>query len=135
MAICAPLALALVGPAAARDGGDSRPEVRERGVCGRGSEARLRLRAGDGAIRVDTEVRTSRTGVWRLTILHERRIVIRARVRVTRSNGGIRRRIVLPDYVGADTVSVRAVAPSGETCSVAAMLPGSSRQVVGPMSH
>lgn len=126
MAICAPLALALAGPAAARDGGGGRAEVRERGTCGRGSEARLRLRADDGTIRADTEIRTSRTGVWRLTILHERRIVIRARIRVTRSNGGIRHRAVLPDYVGADTVSVRAVAPSGETCSVAATLPGSS---------
>jgi hypothetical protein len=127
VAICAPLALAiLAGPATARDGGDGRAEVRERGVCGRGGEARLRLRADHGAIRADTEIRTSRTGIWRLTILHERRIVVRARIRVTRSNGGVRHRDVFPDYVGADTVSVRAVAPSGETCSVVATLPGSS---------
>jgi hypothetical protein len=126
VAICAPLAMAiLAGPAQARDGG-GRAEVRARGVCGRGSEARLRLRADGGAIRADTEVRTSQTGVWRLTILHERRIVARARIRVTRSGGGLRHRAILPDFAGADSVSVRAVAPGGETCAVAATLSGSS---------
>jgi hypothetical protein len=125
VAVCAPLALATVpGAAQAKDGGD-RVEVRERGVCGRGSEARLRLRSEDGAIRADTEIRTTRPGVWRLTILHERRIVVRTRVRVTRSGGTLRHRAMLPDFSGADTVSVRAVAPSGETCAVAATLPGS----------
>ena len=125
VAVCAPLALATVpGAAQAKDGGD-RVEVRERGVCGRGSEARLRLRSEDGAIRVDTEIRTTRPGVWRLTILHERRIVVRTRVRVTRSGGTLRHRAMLPDFSGADTVSVRAVALSGETCAVAATLPGS----------
>ena len=116
----------LAAPALARDGGDDRVEVRERGVCGRGSEARLRLRADDERIRVDTEIRTGRTGVWRVTVLHERRIVLRARVRVTRSEGGLRHRAVLPDYAGADQVSVRAVAPSGESCTVAAVLAGDS---------
>ena len=125
VAVCAPLALAILpGAAQAKDGGD-RVEVRERGICGRGSEARLRLRSDGGAIRADTEIRTSRTGVWRLTILHERRIVVRTRVRVTRSGGALRHRAMLPDFSGADTVSVRAVAPSGETCAVAATLPGS----------
>ncbi len=110
-------------PAHARDDGD-RAEVRERGVCGRGSEARLRLRSDDGRIRVDTEIRTSRTGVWRVTVLHERRIVVRARVAVTRASGGLRHRAAVPDYAGADQVSVRAVAPGGESCAVAAVLPG-----------
>lgn len=119
----APLApLALAPPAQARD--DERVEVRARGVCGRGSEARLRLRADDGRIRVDTEIRTSRAGVWRLTLLHERRIATTARVRVTRASGTLRHRALLPDYAGADQVRVRAVAPGGESCTVAVTLPG-----------
>jgi hypothetical protein len=125
LVVCALVPALPAAPAVAREGGD-RAEVRERGVCGRGSEARLRLRADDGRIRVDTEIRTGRTGVWRVTILHERRIVLRARVRVTRSSGGLRHRAVLPDYAGADQVSVRAVAPSGESCAVAAVLGGDS---------
>jgi hypothetical protein len=117
------MGLALAPEAQARDGGD-RVEVRVQGVCGRGSAVRLRLRSEDGEIRVDTQIRTSRAGVWRLTVLHERRIAVRARVRATRAAGGLTHRVVLPDYPGAETVGVRAVAPSGETCSAAATIAG-----------
>ena len=112
-------ALASAPPAQARDDGE-RVEVRVEGDCGRTSSVRLRLRAEDGRIRVDTEVRTPRTGMWRLTVLHERRIVTRVRVRATRSGRGFEHRVVVPDYVGADAVSIRAVAPGGETCTAAA---------------
>ena len=120
---CALTPFALAPPAQARDDGE-RAEARARGVCGRGSEARLRLRADDGRIRVDTEIRTSRTGVWRLTLLHERRIAATTRARVTRASGALRHRALLPDYAGADQVRVRAVAPGGESCAVAVTLPG-----------
>lgn len=110
-------------PAADARGGAERTEVRVAGVCGRQSAERLRLR-GDGAqIRIDTEIRTRRTGVWRLTVLHERRIVMRPRVRAARDAGGLRHRAFVPDFSGADTISVRAVAPGGETCSATAVLP------------
>lgn len=121
---CALAPAALAAPAHAGDHEGERAEVRARGVCGRGSEARLRLRADDGRIRVDTEIRTSRAGVWRLTLLHERRIAETARVRVTRAAGVLRHRASVPDYAGADQVRVRAVAPGGESCAVAATLPG-----------
>ena len=117
-------ALASAPPAHARDGGE-RVEVRVDGDCGRTSSVRLRLRAEDGLIRVDTEVRTPRTGLWRLTVLHERRIVKRVRVRSTRGGRGFQHRVVVPDYVGADAVSIRAVAPGGETCTAAATVAGS----------
>ena len=74
----------------------------------------------------NTEIRTSRTGVWRLTVLHDRRIAVRTRVRVTRASVSLRHRAVLPDYAGADQVSVRAVAPSGESCTVGATLTASA---------
>ena len=118
VAVCA-FAPASADPAEARGGGD-RVEAGARGVCGRASSARLRLRAEDGEIRVDTDVRTSRTGVWRLTVLHERRVATRVRVRATRGSRGFHHRILLPDYEGADAVSVRATAPSGEICTAAA---------------
>jgi hypothetical protein len=117
-------ALAWAPPAQARAGGE-RVEVREEGVCGRTSSARLRLRAEDGRIRVDTEVRTPRTGLWHLTVLHERRTVTRVRVRATRAGRGFQHRVVVPDYVGADAVSIRAVAPGGETCTATATVAGS----------
>ena len=75
--------------------------------------------------------------LWRLTVLHERRIVVRgARARDARPTGASAHRALLPDFAGADAVSVRAVAPSGETCAVAATLPGGPEPpVLGPMSH
>ena len=113
-------------PAQARDGGGDRVEVRETGTCGRASAIRLRLRAEDGRIRVDTTVRTARTGVWRLTVLHERRAVVRGvRVRATRAERGFEHRVVVPDWSGADAVSARAVSPAGETCTVSATVAGS----------
>jgi hypothetical protein len=118
------VALAQAPPAQARDGGE-RVEVRVQGVCGRTSSARLRLRAEDGRIRIDTEVRTPRTGLWRLTVLHERRMVTRVRVRATKAARGFEHRVVVPDYVGADAVSIRAVAPGGETCTATATVAGS----------
>ena len=110
-------------PHARADEGD-RAEVRAAGVCGRASSARLRLRADDGRIRVDLSVRTPKTGTWRVTILHERRIARRVRVRA-RAGGGFELRALLPDFVGPDAVRVRAVAPRGESCSAGAVLPGS----------
>ena len=109
-------------PADARGGGE-RTEVRVSGLCGRASTDRLRLRGDGSEIRVDTEIRTRRTGVWRVTVLHERRIVARARVRATREAGGFQHRVFVPDFAGADAVRVRAVAPGGETCSASAVLP------------
>ena len=112
------------GTAAARDGGD-RVEVRETGTCGRASTIRLRLRAEDGRIRIDTHVRTARTGRWRLTVLHERRAVARVRVRATRAERGFEHRVTVPDWSGADAVSARAVSPAGETCTASATVAGS----------
>ena len=119
------VALALAAsPAHARDGGD-RIEVRVAGHCGRTSTARLRLRAEDGEIRVDTQVRTPKYGLWRLTVLHERRTALKTRVRATRSARGFERRVVVPDFQGADAVSIRARPPGGETCTASATVPGS----------
>ncbi|HMO00419.1 MAG TPA: hypothetical protein PKD59_13480 [Miltoncostaeaceae bacterium] len=113
------------GTAAARDGGGDRVEVREAGTCGRASAIRLRLRAEDGRIRADTSVRTGTAGTWRLAVLHERRVVAKVRVRATRAERGFERRVVVPDWSGADAVSARAVSPAGETCTVTATVPGS----------
>ena len=122
LAVAACAATRVAAPPADASGG-GRTEVRVSGVCGRASADRLRLRGDGSAIRVDTEIRTARTGVWRITVLHERRIVARARVRATRAAGGLQHRALVPDFAGADAVSVRAVAPGGETCSASAVLP------------
>ncbi len=68
---------------------------------------------------------SSRTGVWRLTVLHERRAVARVRVRATRAERGFEHRVVVRDWAGADAVSARAVSPAGETCTATATVAGS----------
>lgn len=125
-ALAAALALALAAapPPAAADEGD-RVELREEGTCGTSSELRLRLRADGDEIRVDARARTSKRGTWRVSLFHERRLVVRARVRATRSGGGFQYRAFLPDFEGPDSVRLRAVAPRGETCAVAATVAGS----------
>jgi len=110
------LALALAAPALADD------DVRVQGTCGEGAESRLRLRADDGSIRVEFRVDSERSGErWRVALVHERRVVWRGRVR-TRSGGSFRVRRTVPDYDGADQVSVRASGPGGNSCQAGATL-------------
>lgn len=117
---CAVLAALAVGARADASEPGDRVELRVAGTCGRASAATLRLRAEDGRIRAELRVRTPRTGIWRVTAFHERRLVARARVRATRRAAGFQYRLVLPDYAGPDAIRLRAVAPRGETCSAGA---------------
>ena len=120
-------ALATGGPGQAKDSGE-RTEVEVAGVCGTSSSVRLRLRAESKGIRVDTRLRTSKRGVWRVSVFHERRLAARAHVRSTRGGRGFEYRMFLPDLEGPDAVRMRAVAPSGETCAAVATLSGSSER-------
>ena len=119
VALCAALALPL---SAAAGAGDDRDEVRRTGTCTRSSETTLRLRTDDGAIRVELEIETGRRGSrWTVILLHERRIAFRGALR-TRSSGSLELRRTVPDWLGTDTVAVRATGPQRETCRVAAVL-------------
>ncbi|HEX6022057.1 MAG TPA: hypothetical protein VFZ00_08675 [Solirubrobacter sp.] len=110
------LALVLAAPAAADD------DARVKGTCGRGAKSELRVRAKDGSLRVEFRVDSRRSRErWRVFIVHERRVVWRGSVR-TRSGGSLRIRRSLPDYDGADEVSVRATGPGGNTCQATATL-------------
>jgi len=142
LSILALLAIALAGPASAfaRGGADDPPgddhggrggggavqraEVRATGSCGRGAQAWLKLKQRNSGIEVEFEVHHARPGqVWRLAVVHERRIEYRGRHR-TRSTGALRISESIPDFGGADGVSVRAWGPRGVTCTASAVLPG-----------
>jgi hypothetical protein len=121
------LALALTWgaaePAFARDGGGD--DVRVRGSCGKGARSKLRLRSKDGAIRVEFEVDRNRAGErWRVTLVHERRVVWRGRARTRSGSGSFRIRRSVPDFGGADRVTARASGPRGVTCHASAVLTG-----------
>lgn len=116
------LALGLVvlaAPVAARaDGGNGRTDVRVERSCSDRSTLRLRVRAREEReLRVELDVRTPRRGaVWSTVLIHERRLVWRTRTRTGSSSGSFSRRLVLPDWPGRDTVTVRAIGPGGEVC-------------------
>ncbi len=112
--------LALGAPLTARaDDDDDRDDVRVERPCTARSTIRLRVRTLDDAdaLRIDFTVRTRRRGTaWRVVVVHERRIVWRARARTGSSSGAFSRRLTRPEWDGRDTVTVRALGPGGEVC-------------------
>jgi hypothetical protein len=123
---CAAVAgLLLVAPAAAgaKDGDDDRGEARVTATCSQGASAELRLRARDGSIRLEFELRRRRAGeLWRVAVVQERRVVWRASLRTRGSGGSLRVRRSLRDLDGPDRVTVRASGPRGLTCEASATL-------------
>jgi hypothetical protein len=80
----------------------------------------MRLRAEKGAIRIDLELEhRAQAGPWRVLILHERRIVTRTTLR-SPGRGSVELRRTVPDWFGADAISIRATGPRGETCRTSA---------------
>lgn len=105
---------------------DGRGEVRVAGVCGSGAASKLRLKSGDDGIELQFEVDHSRAGVvWRVVLVHERRIAWKGAARTTRLNGSFEVRRTLQDLPGADAVTARAWGPRGLVCRAAATLPDS----------
>ena len=118
--------LVVAAPAPARDGaGGGGGDVRVSGRCSKATSSQLRLRARDGAIRLEFEVRRRRAGeAWRVVIVHERRVVARASARTSGSSGSFRVRRSLHDLDGPDRVTARASGPRGLTCEASATLAG-----------
>jgi hypothetical protein len=110
-------------PAEARIGKDPSRDVRVAGVCSDGAKAKLRLKADDGEIEVRFEVEQRRAGaLWRVALVHERRVVWKGAARTTRGNSSFELRRTLPDLPGSDTVTARAWGPRGLTCRATATL-------------
>jgi len=113
-------------PGLARDGKDDRPEVRVAGTCSGGAKAKLRLRADKGDLELEFEVEHARAGVlWRVALVHERRVAWKGLVRTTRPGGSFIVVRALPDLPGYDTVTARAWGPDGLGCRATATLAGS----------
>jgi hypothetical protein len=102
---------------------DGRGEVRVAGVCGSGATSKLRLRSGDDGIEVRFEVDHNRAGVvWRVVLVHERRIAWKGAARTTRPSGSFEVRQTLQDLPGADAVTAQAWGPRGLVCRAVAVL-------------
>jgi hypothetical protein len=129
------LALVLASPVLA-DGDD---HVSRAGVCTKSSSSRLDLRRqsrsggnngpgepgsrGDSRIDVTFTVRSKRSGVvWRVILLHERRIVYRGKLRTRPPKASFVLRHALADWYGSETVTARATSARGEVCRASARL-------------
>ena len=87
---------------------------------------RLRVRERDGdLLRVDVDLQAARRGTaWIVTIVHERRVALRATRRSGAGSRSLSVRVAIPDWPGPDTVTVRALGPRGEICRAAATVGG-----------
>ena len=100
--------------------------MRVAGVCGSGATSELRLRSRDDGIELRFELDHSRAGVvWRVVLVHERRVAWKGAARTTRPNGSFEVRRTLQDLPGADAVTASAWGPRGLVCRAAATLPDS----------
>ncbi len=106
---------------------NKRVEVRQAGTCTGTSRSRLRLRAEDASIRIEFEVDSRRVGsVWRVVLLHERQIVLRATRRTVRPGASFEVRRFVEDWYGADAIVARAIGPGGEICRASATVSADS---------
>jgi len=122
LALAALLAVAAATPATAR--ADDGNDVRVTRSCTAGSAVRLRVRERhDDLLRVDVDLRaTRRDTAWIVTVVHERRVALRATRRSTAGSRSLSVRVAIPDWPGRDTVTVRALGPRGEICRAVATL-------------
>jgi hypothetical protein len=118
-------ALAFASPVIAHDDDD---HVSKAGVCTKSSSSRLDLRRdssgpGSGRIDVTFTVRARRSGVvWRVVLLHDRRIVFRGTRRTRPPRASFVLQQTLDDWYGSETVTARATSPRGEVCRASAKL-------------
>jgi hypothetical protein len=101
---------------AAKDG-----DVLVAGSCTSSSASKLKLSEENGRIEVEFEVDQNRNGVrWTVRIVQNGKRIARL-TRVTRApSGSFEARVLAPDKPGADSISARAISPSGERCTARA---------------
>ena len=124
------IALAVPAPGAAGDDEDEGESVTR--VSCAGGTAELRLEAddddegeddSDSEIAVEVHVSVRRPGVvWRLVLLHERRIVYRGMRRSTRSRYSLLYARRIPEWLGQQTVLARLATDGARTCRLEATI-------------
>jgi hypothetical protein len=113
-------AAAALAPAAAlgKDG-----DVRRAGDCSGSSTSKIKLSPDDGRIETEFEVDQNRRGVrWTVTLKRNGKRVVRTHKTTGGASGSFSLERRLADGAGSDTISARAVSPSGEVCTARATL-------------
>lgn len=116
--ICA--AAALLPSAAVAKGGDG---VRVSGTCTKSSSAKLKLKLDDARIETEFEVDQNRNGVrWSVTLRRNGALSVSTNATTRAPSGSFSVNRRLANGAGADTITARAVSPSGEVCTARARL-------------
>lgn len=98
-------------------------DVRKAGSCDGNTSAKIKLSPEDGRIETEFEVDQNRTGVtWKVVLRHNGEVAARTKATTKGRSGSFEVRRVLDDGQGADTISARAVSPSGEVCTASASI-------------
>jgi hypothetical protein len=129
------IALAVPAPGAASDDEEGNESVTRVSCMGGTAELRLEtqddeegdddigIAEGDSWIDVELLVRVRRpVAVWRLVLLHERRIVYRGTRRSVGSGYSLRYMRRVPEWLGRQTVVARLATSSGRTCRLEATI-------------
>lgn len=113
--------IALVPLVATATANDS--DVRRAGNCTSNSSAKIKLSPENGRIETEFEVDQNRTGVtWKVVLRRNGAVAARAQATTRGPSGSFEVRRVLADGQGTDSISARAVSPSGEVCTAHASI-------------
>lgn len=114
----AALFVTLVASATAKDG-----DVKRESSCTGNNSAKLKLSREDGRIEAEFEVDQNRAGVtWRVVFRRNGVVALRTKATTRDPSGSFEVRRVLADGRGADSITARAVSPSGNVCTVYASI-------------
>lgn len=114
-----PAALALLAATATAKDGD----VRVGGSCTGSTSAKIKLSPEDGRIETEFEVDQNRSGVtWKVVLRRNGEVAARAQGTTGGPSGSFEIRRVLASDPGPDSISARAVSPSGEVCTAQASI-------------
>lgn len=104
--------------ASAKDG-----DVERGGSCTGSTSAKIELSPEDGGIETEFEVDQNRNGVtWRVVLRRNGKVVARTQATTRGRSGSFEIRRVLSNGPGSDSISARAVSPSGEVCTASASI-------------
>jgi hypothetical protein len=96
-------------------------DVERAGTCTGNTSAELKLSPENGRIETEFEIDQNRNGVtWRVVLRRNGAVAARAQGTTRAPSGSFEVRRVLANGAGTDTVSARAVSPSGEVCTAQA---------------
>src|SRR6478609_5548220 len=116
-ALIAATTLAVLGATPAHAGDDDREVIRH-GSCSGSTDWKIKAKADDGRIEVETEIDSNRTGqTWHWVLRHDGNLVDRGRSMTAGRSGSFEVERKARNSAGADAFTFRAVnRASGEVC-------------------